>query len=575
MRLNSRACCVFFFLLLQLALVERTIGQDAAEVVLRDCVVATLDDAQPEARAIALRGGKIVEVAVDGKLSTPVDSNTKVLSLNGAFVMPGFVEGHAHFMNLGLSRLNLELADCADWQSVVAQVAEAAKKVEPGEWIVGRGWHQEKWTATPAENVEGYPVHKLLSEAAPNNPVLLTHASGHLGIANAAALKIAGIDSDSDSPRGGELLFDTSGQPTGILRETAQSLVSRHYRKYLDEQSPRKKRERRLAALKLATDECVRNGITTFHDAGISFKDIDELRALEAAGELTVRMYVMVRDTNAAMEARLAEYRTPDDYDGLVTVRAIKRMVDGALGAHGAWLLEAYSDQPDKYGLNLDSLDSLRQTALLAARHNYQLCIHAIGDRANQEVLNIYDQIQRQNRAARNMRWRIEHAQHLDPVDIPRFAELGVIASMQAVHCTSDAPFVVTRLGTKRARYGAYAWRSLTDAGAVVVNGTDAPVESVSPVASFYSTVTRRSRDGKEFFPEQKLTRREALATYTHNSAYAAFREDRSGRIRAGYDADIVVLSHDLRTCPEEQIPATKVLHTIVNGNVVYSAKAN
>jgi predicted amidohydrolase YtcJ len=286
--------------------------------------------------------------------------------------------------------------------------------------------------------------------------------------------------------------------------------------------------------------------------------------------ELGLRLCVMLRAPNAQLAANLDRYRMVGIGENHLTVHAMKRYMDGALGSRGAWLLEPYTDKPDSTGLNIDDPADIRRTAELAIAHNYQLCIHAIGDRANREVLNIYESVFREHPDKKNLRWRIEHAQHLSAADIPRFGRLGVIAAMQAIHCTSDAPFVLLRLGAKRAEEGAYVWQKLMKSGAIVANGTDAPVEDVSPIACYYAAVSRRLKDGSVFYPDQRMSREEALRSYTWNNAYAAFEENVKGSLEVGKLADITVLSKDILTVPEDQIPGTDVKYTIVGGKVMF-----
>ncbi len=294
------------------------------------------------------------------------------------------------------------------------------------------------------------------------------------------------------------------------------------------------------------------------------------MKALIDEGKINVRLWVMLRMNNQALAANLAKYRTIDYANGFLTVRGIKKSIDGALGSRGAWLLEPYSDKPGDTGRNTTTVEEIREAAKLAIQHGYQLCVHAIGDRANRETLNIFEEAYKANPDKKDLRWRVEHAQHLHPSDIPRFGQLGVIASMQGIHCTSDAPYVPARLGDKRAEEGAYVWQKLMKSGAVVSNGTDAPVEDVSPIASFYATVTRKLKDGRVFYPDQRMSRVEALKSYTTNAAYAAFEEGSKGTLKPGKYADLVVLSKDIMTVPDDQIPTTEILYTIVGGKVRY-----
>jgi predicted amidohydrolase YtcJ len=404
--------------------------------------------------------------------------------------------------------------------------------------------------------VEGFPLEASLSRVSPRNPVLLTHASGHAAFANAMALKLGGITAKTANPAGGEILRDASGNPTGLLRETAQGLV----RKAVPTSTEADERR----AIELAIQECLAKGITSFQDAGSSPETID---LVKQTLNRRMRLWMMLRMPASRLAQTPAKFRTIDDY---VTVRAIKRQIDGALGSRGAWLLEPYADLPGSSGLNTEDPADIEKTAEIAIANGYQLCVHAIGDRANREVLNLYERVFRRHPEKKDLRWRIEHAQHLSAADIPRFARLGVIASMQGVHCTSDAPYVLARLGPRRAEEGAYVWQKLLHAGAVVTNGTDAPVEDVSPIASYYATVSRRLRDGSVFYPEQRMSRMEALRSYTLSNAYAAFEEGVKGSLQVGKVADVTVLSKDILTIPEAEIPSAEVLYTIVGGRVMY-----
>ena len=386
-------------------------------------------------------------------------------------------------------------------------------------------------------------------------------------------MQLAGLDSHTPVPAGGEILRDADGEPTGVLRENAMGLVRRVRARYQQQLSPAEQREEILTAIRLASEECLQHGVTSFQDAGSSLVTVDVFRSLAEQGRLPVRLWVMLNAGNDALAKRLAHYRMIGVGHDHLTVCAIKRLVDGALGSHGAWLLEPYDDLPTSRGLNTLALDDLQVTAELAIQNDYQLCVHAIGDRANREVLNLYEQTFRNHPESQELRWRVEHAQHLHPADIPRFGQLGVIASMQAVHATSDGPFVVARLGERRAQSGAYAWRSLLQSGAIVTNGTDVPVERVDPLAGFYAAITRKMKNGVPFFPQQCLTREQALRSYTLDAAYAAFEDDIKGSLTPGKLADIVVLSQDIMTIAEEEIRTTNVVMTILGGKVVYESK--
>ena len=526
-----------------------------ADLVLRNGKIVTLDAAKPQVEAMAVTAGKIVAVGTNAQVAREIQPSTKVIDLNGRLAIPGFIEGHGHFMGVGESKLMLNLRDAKNWQQIVAMVAAAAKEAKPGEWIVGRGWHQEKWDVRPTPNVNGFPVNTTLNAASPNNPVFLEHASGHAAFVNDAALKKAGITRDTPNPPGGDITKDASGRPIGLLNERAQGLVK------VERDGQAEK------AIDLAAEECVSKGITTFEDAGSPVDVIERLKHRAAEGTLPLRLWVMLRVPNAVIAEQAAKIRVIGYGDNHFTVRAIKKQIDGALGSRGAWMLAPYSDLPSTSGLATETPEEIERTARLALANGYQMCVHAIGDRANREVLNVYEKVLA---GRRDLRWRIEHAQHIDPADIPRFAQLGVFAMMQGIHCTSDAPMVIPRLGAKRAEEGAYVWQSLMKSGAHVGNGTDAPVEDVSPIASYYASVTRLAKDGKVFYPLQKMSRMEALRSYTVENAYAAFEEELKGALKVGMLGDVTVLSQDILTVPEDRILKTEVEYTIVGGKVAY-----
>ncbi|HVS15735.1 MAG TPA: amidohydrolase [Thermoanaerobaculia bacterium] len=538
--------------------------QPPADLVVLGGRVATLDPNLPEAEAVAARDGEIVFVGGAEEARDLIGAATELIELNGERVIPGFVEGHGHFYGLGQRQLQLDLTQTSSWQQIVDLVAQAAAEAEPDAWITGRGWHQSKWSEPPPGAVEGLPRHDALSAVSPDNPVVLTHASGHASFVNARALELAGIGADTPDPEGGTIVRDGRGRAIGYLRETAQGLVARARGGGFDPVEARR-------VVDLAARESLTNGVTSFQDAGSSFELIGLYREMAEAGELPVRLWVMVREPNQELAERLGGLRVVGAGDEHLTVRAIKKSIDGALGAHGAWLLEPYEDLPSSAGLNTTPLEEIEETARLALEHDFQLCVHAIGDRANRETLDLFERAFAATGVdGRELRWRIEHAQHLDPTDVPRFAGLGVIASMQAVHATSDGPWVPSRIGDQRAEQGAYVWRSLIDSGAIVTNGTDAPVEDVSPIASYAAAVTRLMNDGEAFYPEQAMTREEALRSYTLDAAYAAYEDERKGSLEIGKLADLVVLSRDILTVPEGEIAGAEVLITVVGGEIRY-----
>lgn len=546
----------------------------AADLIVHNGRIVTMDDARPEAQALAAKAGRIVALGTDAEiLANHAADTTTIVDLRGRLAIPGFIEGHGHFAGLGESKMNLDLAGVPSWEAVIAMVADAVRRAKPGEWIVGRGWHQEKWTSTPPGAVEGFPIHDALSAASPDNPVWLTHASGHAGFANARAMADSGISADTPDPDGGEILRDRSGLPTGLFRQNAQRLIQ--VRDAAGALSPRAQFERMDRAIDLAVQACLEHGVTTFQDAGSTFPVIDRLAERARAGTLGVRLWVMIRTDIELIEEHAERYRSMRRIgDDRLTVGGIKFAIDGALGSRGAWLLEPYSDSPDRTGFITTPMATLERAAAVAMRTGLQLCIHAIGDRGNREALDLFERAFRRAspdaRSGTGRRWRIEHAQHLDPDDIPRFARLGVVASMQAVHCTSDGPWVASRLGTERAGRGAYMWRALLDSGAVVSNGSDVPVESIDPIAGLAAAVTRRLPDGTQFFPAQRMTRMEALRSYTRSAAHAAFEEDIKGTLMPGMLADIAVLSEDFFDVPDEAIDRLRVDLTIVGGRIAW-----
>jgi len=498
---------------------------------------------------------------------------TRVVDLQGRLLIPGFIEGHGHFTGLGESKLVLDLTTATTWDDIVAMVGAAAKAARPGEWIVGRGWHQEKWSRTPQPNVQGVPLHASLDAVSGDHPVILTHASGHAGFANGRALTLAGITRTSADPDGGEIVKDATGEPTGFLKETAQRIVGTA-RARDDRTSPADRDARFRRVVQLAGEEALRQGVTSFHDAGANFATIDAYKKLADEGKLPVRLYAMVRrESNARMDSLLPSYKMQGYGNHFLTVRSIKRQIDGALGSRGAWLLEPYTDLTTSSGLALESTADIEETARIAIKHGFQVNTHAIGDRANREVLDIYERTFKANPGKTDLRWRDEHAQHISPSDIARFKQLGVIASMQGIHTISDGPWVDKRLGAERTRLTSYPWRSLWDAGVVVTNGTDVPVEKIDPIPSFWGSVARKTADGTVFLPEQRVTREEGLRAYTINNAFAAFEEKEKGSITVGKLADLVVLTKNIMTVPEDEIPTARVAMTILGGKVVYERK--
>ena len=539
---------------------------DEADLVLRNGNIVTVDDANPRAQALAAKDGRIVALGSDADIEQYIGSNTQVIDLDGMTAIPGLIEGHGHFMGVGDANLQLKLMEVANWGEIVAMVEEAVAQADPGELIRGRGWHQEKWDEVVEGSVEGVPTHHSLSAVSPDNPVILRHASGHATFANAKAMEMAGIGADTRSPSGGEIVRDASGNPTGYLKESAGGLLGPAQQGAV---APDPRR-----VVQLAQEEALAKGLTSFQDAGSGFNTIDVFREMAEDGSLKIRLWVMIRASNEELAEKLPDYKIIGAGDDRLTVRAIKRSIDGALVSHGAWLLEPYNDLPESSGLPRD-IEGIYETAELAIQHGFQLGVHAIGDRGNRVVFDIFEETFEKHQDQQDVRWRIEHAQHLHPDDIPRFGNLKVIASMQGVHATSDGPWVEPRLGAERAEWGAYVWQDIMKAGGMVTNGTDAPVEDVDPLASFYATVSRRMNNGEVFYPEQRMSRMEALKSYTINVAYSGYEEDIKGSLEVGKLADVTVLTKDIMTIPENEILSTQVAYTIGGGVVMYTGATN
>jgi len=537
-----------------------------ADLVILNGNIYTVNEDQPKVEAVAVIDGKISFAGEEAGAKKLMGDNTKVIDLKGKTMTPGLIESHAHFLGIGYSKMNLDMMYVTSYEELVSMVEEVVKEAESGEWITGRGWHQSKWDSISGNVVKGFPTHHMLSSVSPENPVILRHASGHAAFANAKAMEIAGVDSNTVFEHGGEIIKDTHGDPTGIFNENAGGLISRHIPEQ-DEGSDRK-------AFSLAMNECLKEGLVGFHDAGIGRETIDMYKEMLENGEMKLRMNAMISSHDRKL---LEEYYEKGPEIGLgdhfLSIRSIKMMCDGALGSRGAWLIEPYTDRPDHVGHATIDMEYVYETGVNALKHGFQICSHAIGDRANREVLNQYERAMKQVPEVTDHRFRVEHAQHLSKDDIPRFGELGVIASMQAIHMSSDRPWAIDRLGKERIDEGAYVWQKLMQSGAVIINGTDAPVEPVSPINCFYASVSRRTLKGIPpggFEPDQKMTREQALKSYTLGGAYGSFEEDIKGSIEVGKLADFTVFSDDLMTIHEDDILNLEVVMTIVDGEIVY-----
>jgi len=524
--------------MLALLWLAAAVAAPPADVVFKNGNVHTLNLRRPRAEAVAVVGRDIVAVGSNADVAPRIGTQTRVIDLGGRTLLPGFADSHAHLLGIGYQRLDVNLMGTTTFAEVVDRMAKAARGRPRGEWIHGRGWHEGKWTAPPPDAVRGFPTQAALNAALPDNPAILARADGHAVLLNAQALKLSGITRDTPNPAGGEVIHDASGEPTGMLVDRAQALAK----------EPDRSSDENRRALDLAMDECAEKGVTSLTDAGASLDTIALYKEYAAQGKLRVRLYVMARGL-ATMKALGTPQRGLGG--GLLTLRAVKLVADGAMGSRGAALLEPYTDDPGNRGLEVTPPAEVLETARFALAHGFQLATHAIGDRANRFVLDAYARAFREAPLVNDPRFRIEHAQILDEADIPRFGQLGVVASMQGIHCSSDRPWAPKRLGMDRVIEGLYVWRKLLATGARIVNGTDA---------------SGQPADG--FEPDERMTRDEALRSYTSEAAWAAFEEGLRGRIEPGLRADLVVLSADVLTVPEDEIPKAQVLLTMMDGRV-------
>ncbi len=549
------------------ALAPTVLGaQMPADLVLVNGKIYTVDNARPVASALAVRGGRILFVGSDAEARVLANGSTNVVDLRGATVVPGIIDAHAHLLGLGNTLRRVNLAGSASYGEVIEKVKAWAKDVKPGEWILGRGWDQNRWPN------KDFPTHDALSKAFPNNPVVLTRIDGHASLANAKAMQLAGVSTATADPEGGRIIRRSSGSPAGVFVDNAQSLISRAI--------PASTRADTRKAILAAIAECNRWGLTGVHDAGEDPETIGIFEELAKAGEYNLRNYVMLSDpgepNSPAVLANPYLRRGPQSalYDGHLWVRAIKLYADGALGSRGAALLAPYADEPTNSGLLVSKPEHLEAWAEQALRSGFQVNVHAIGDRGNRIVLDAFESALRAVPKF-DHRFRIEHAQVISLEDIPRFARLGVIPSMQATHQTSDMGWAEARVGPQRIR-GAYAWRSLLNTGVVIPNGTDFPVEEVNPLLTFHAAVTRQdpaNLPAGGWYPEQKMTREEALQSMTIWPAFAGFQESMLGSLTPGKYADFVVLDHDIMKIADTEILSTRVVSTWIGGKRVYEAK--
>lgn len=540
------------------------LAAEAPDRVLVNGVVHTMDESRPRAEAVAMTGGRISAIGSSAEVLALKGPRTEVIDLGGATVIPGLKESHGHFVGIGQARMVLNLVGTKSWDEVVARVATAVKTRPKGAWIVGRGWHEGKWETRPASEVRGFPPHDALSAVSPDNPVYLVRADGHAGFANARAMELMKITRETKAPAGGDVIRDGTGQATGVFIDTAKRLI----------QPPAPTEADIREAIRLATEECLRKGITFFDDAGADPSTLALYKDLAAKNQLGLRLYAMVAGLDNLKKFGPPQPGGPDSF---LSIRSVKLVIDGALGSRGARLLEPYLDDPGNTGLWVTDPAKVREGALYGIEHGFQVNVHAIGDAGNRAVLDAFEAAFKAHPEKRDARFRDEHSQILDESDIPRFGKLGVIASIQGIHGSSDLPWASERLGAARVLEGAYVWQKLKKSGAVLINGTDAPVEDVDPIKSYYASVTRQSENGVPpggYQPDQKLTRLEALESYTKDAYWASFAEANGGTIGAGKWADLTVLSRDILSVPDAEILKAQVLYTIVNGKIAYRSSA-
>jgi predicted amidohydrolase YtcJ len=525
-----------------------------ADLVLQGGVIVTLDDSRPRATAVAVKDGRIVAVGDAADVKPLVGAGTRVIDLAGRVVVPGLTDAHVHVEGLGTALERLDLVGAGSLEDALARVAAAAQKAPAGEWLLGRGWDQNDWPG------KQFPTAADLDGVLGGRPAYLVRVDGHAAWASSAALRRAGVSAATADPEGGRILRDASGAPTGVLVDKAMALVAS-----IVPEPPREVRKRRLAA---GLRACARAGLTSVHDAGVPLSTVELYKELLAEGALATRVYVMIRadDFLAAPASLRPEIGLGD---GRLTVRAVKVVADGALGSRGALLLEPYSDEPGTRGLATIEPDRLKAVLKRALASGFQVATHAIGDAANRMVLDAYQEAFGPGGGARH-RFRIEHAQVLAPADVPRFKALGVIPSMQPTHCTSDMYWATDRLGPERAK-GAYLWKTFLTQGVPVAGGSDAPVEKIDVLPGLHAAVTRRDARGWPeggWHPDERVTIAEALTMFARSAAFAAFEEDDRGAIAPARRADLTVFDRDVTAIAADEILSTRVVATVVGGEV-------
>jgi len=525
--------------------------------------IITMNEDMPEAEAFAIKEGFITAVGTNAEMREAYPLAEEV-DLDGKDVMPGIIESHGHMLNLGRSKMRVDLQGVNDPREVIEKLRERVAETAPGEWIDGWGWDDGAWKEQMTA------VSQELSTVSPDNPVWFAGLHGYNGWANAKALEMAGITKDTPDPEGGKIYKDSAtGAPTGILANAAQGMVTRLM--------PALTVEQREKAFEMAGEELLKNGLTSVHDARITRKDLDALRSLKAKKKLKVRYYVMLDCTDEELIEPYLQNGPEIDPDNWLNIRCIKIFQDGSLGTRSALMLEPYSDAPDVLGVTTTSQEEIERLTIRALQAGMQVATHAIGDRSNRITLDAYEAAIRAVPGAKDHRLRIEHAQVVALEDIPRFKELGIVTSMQPPHATSDMPWAEDRVGPERIK-GAYAWRSFLDAGVRVPLNSDFPGETLNPFSGMYAAETRQTPEGKPeggWYPEQCLTREEVLYAYTAESAYSGFEEHLKGQIAPGMLADFIVISDNILTVPSKALLSLKVERTYIGGQLVYSMNAS
>jgi predicted amidohydrolase YtcJ len=561
--MKIRAAFIFPFFC---AALGATAEPESAQTVFVHGNIYTMNERQPRAEAIALRGGRIVFAGSNADAKKYQSAETKTVDLAGKTVVPGLTDSHCHIFGIGEREMTLNLEGTDTLEAFLAKVKERAAKTERGKWITGRGWIETFWK--PPQ----FPARQDLDKIAPDNPVFLTRADGHAAIANSAALEIAGIDKNTPNPFGGEILRDKkTGEPTGMLLDHAQELVGKNI--------PKPTEAERREAFVIGVKRELSLGWCEIQNAGSNLDDLPPMRQALEDGQCQLRVYNAVYGPGPAAAALLSEGAILNQHDRRFTQRTIKVVFDGALGSRGAALLEPYADAPETSGYLTQKEAELQPMFEEALRRGVQIETHAIGDRANRVILDLYEKAMKavppEQRKIREPRWRVEHAQILSAPDLPRFAKLGVIASMQPSHAISDLFFAPSRLGKERLA-GAYAWQSLLKSGAIICGGSDAPVERGEPMIEFYAAVARKSIKGESrdgWHPEQAVSREQALKMFTMSPAYAAFEENDKGSIEVGKLADLTVLTKDIMKIPEHEILTTTCAMTVIGGEIVFERK--